>query len=179
VQWGTAMRPIFARGTLTWGQRAGVGLLPVPDRDRPALTLIEQVLLPQHTCLGESVDTLRAEVAPAAFRDRTIARVVRRAAGMLDGLAELMLEHFEHEERAVFPFLVAGRAPIGEIGRIHDHHAEVEDHLRRLRALSAELRSAREVTADSLALFEGLSRLDELAERHRDTERAALLACCD
>lgn len=173
------MRPIFARGTLTWGQRAGIGLLPVPDRDRPVLSLIEQILLPQHTCLGESVDALRAEVAPAARRDRSTARVVRRAAGMLDGLAELMFEHFEHEERGVFPFLVVGRAPIGDIGRIHDHHAEVEAHLRRIRGLSAELRSASEVTPDALALFEGLSRLDELAERHRETERAALLACCD
>jgi iron-sulfur cluster repair protein YtfE (RIC family) len=148
---------------------------PGGEIDRVATAaLIHGLLVPQHAGLRTALRGLRATVAGLARRDRSRARIMRRAAAMLDDLHEVLVEQFEHEERSLFPFLQAGVTPIHQLGDLHDHHDDVDARLRRLRALTFELRSA-EVSDDTLTLFDGLGTLEGLARRHRAAEQQALL----
>ncbi|HVV82921.1 MAG TPA: hemerythrin domain-containing protein [Kofleriaceae bacterium] len=177
------MRSPFALGTLTREHRLDLAEAGVDTTDQgfaeldrvTTTTLIERLLEPQHGAMRSALQGLRAVAVNLARRDRSRAHVMRRAAGMLDDLSELMLDQFEHEERSIFPFLRAGVAPIHQLGEIHDHHDDVADRIRRLRALASELPpgpSGRELRS----LLEGLESLDELARHHRELERHALLA---
>ena len=146
------------------------------DLDRVATaTLILRLLVPQHATLRATLQGLRTRVTTLARRDRSRGRIMRRAAAMLDDLDEAMVEQFEHEELSLFPFLQAGVAPLHALGGMHDHHDDIDARLRRLRALTTELHSGDEVTDDTLVLFEGLSVLETLAERHREVEQRTLL----
>ena len=144
------------------------------DRVTTAM-LIQHLLVPQHSELRARLRGLRTSVTALARRDRTRGHVMRRAAAMLDDLEEAIAEQFAHEELSLFPFLRAGVAPIHALGGMHDHHDDVDGRLRRLRALTTELQTADEVTADTLVLFEGLATLEGLAARHREVEQRTLL----
>ncbi len=87
-----------------------------------------------------------------------------------------MFDHFDHEEQTVFPFLASGIAGVQVFGEIHDHHDHIDDRLRMMRALTAELQSGDQVTDEIVELFEGLCRLDTLACQHHALERHALLS---
>ena len=102
----------------------------------------------------------------------SLIRVMR--ANMLDELHEVMSEQFEHEERAVFPCLEAGAAPIHVLGDLHDRHDDVADRLRRLALLTEELPAAI-ADPDLAALRAGFRALDALACGHHALERDALL----
>jgi len=158
-------------------QRDLADLEGLEDLDRVATpTLIDRLLLPQHVVIRACLTALRATAADLAQRDGSRAHILQRAARMLDELTEIMLDHFDHEERVVFPFLSSGAAPVQILGQIHDHHDDIDDRLRRMRALTVELRSGDEVTDDVVVLFEGLCELDTLACRHHALERHTLLA---
>jgi iron-sulfur cluster repair protein YtfE (RIC family) len=177
------MRRPFALGTLTREHRVMVhggahdrpdGLLGSLDRVATT-TLIERLLEPQHAALRSALRGLHALTLELARHDRSPDHLLRRVAGMLDELADLMLDQLEHEERSVFPFLRAGVAPLHVLAELHDHHDEVAVRVRCLRALVDEL-PAVGTDREHAALVDGLRGLDELARAHRELERQALLA---
>jgi iron-sulfur cluster repair protein YtfE (RIC family) len=181
------MRTAFARGTMT--EHVLPSLEPDDDATRvdgehdlsqldrvTTNVLIQRLLEPQHDMLRSTLRGLRDTAAGLARCDRTRSHVLRRAAGMITELADVMNEQFEHEERSVFPFLQAGVAPIHSLGEIHDHHHDVDGRLRRLWALTAELTPSHDTAAGIASLLEGLDALDGLVRRHRQIECQGLLA---
>lgn len=175
------MRRRFAEGTLAREHRP-----PARADDRHELddrgladlarvstsTLIHRLLEPQHVAIRANLTDLRALADRLAARDRS--PVLRRAANMLDELHEVMSEQFEHEERAVFPCLEAGAAPIHVLGDLHDRHDDVADRLGRLALLTEELPAAT-ADPDVAALRAGFRTLAALAGGHHALERDALL----
>lgn len=149
----------------------------VADLDRvTTATLIQRLLEPQHDALRSSLRGLRTLAIGLSRRDRSRTHLLRQAANMLEELAEVMLEQFEHEEQAVFPFLRAGVAPIHVLGELHDHHGDVEQRLTRLRALAADLPAGPTRDRDLRQLVDGLRSFEELVRQHRVAEQQALLA---
>lgn len=139
-------------------------------------TLIERLLIPQHRALRGSLADLRLTAAGLVGHDDSRAHVLRRAATMIDELADVLLQHLDHEEGHVFPILVAGVAPIHDLGDLHDHHADIDGRLARLRALTAELISPAEVSEHTVVLFESLASFLDLAQRHHAVEHGVLVA---
>jgi iron-sulfur cluster repair protein YtfE (RIC family) len=137
-------------------------------------TLVQHLLLPQHHAVRAALGDLGRLTASLAPGDQTRSRVVRRAESMVGELSVVIADHFDHEERHVFPRLVAGHAPIQQLGDLHDHHRDIDARLLRLRALTAELRSAAEVTDGLVVLLEGLTSLGDLAHVHHAIERRLL-----
>lgn len=137
-------------------------------------TLVQHLLLPQHHAVRVALAELGRLATSLAPVDQTRSRVVRRAESMVSELATVISDHFDHEERHVFPRLVAGQAPIQQLGDLHDHHRDIDARLLRLRALTAELRSAAEVTDGLVALLEGLTALGDLAHVHHAIEQRLL-----
>lgn len=181
------MRTGFARGTMTEHRVPALEVeyeeatLGDPARAPTELdtattqALIQGLLEPQHDMLRSTLRGLRDTAAGLARRDRSRSHVLRRAAGMINELADVMLEQFEREERAVFPFLQAGVTPIHSLGEIHDHHHDVEGRLRRLWAVTAELPPTHDTAAGVASLIEGLDALEGLVRRHRQSECEELL----
>ena len=136
--------------------------------------IVRHLLLPQHDAVRVALGDLGRLASRLAPDDRTRARVVRRADSMVGELSTMLADHFAHEERHVFPQLIAGRPPVQDLGDLHDHHRDVDAHLLRLRALTAELRSATEVTEGLVTLLEGLTSLGDLAQVHHAIEQRLL-----
>lgn len=139
-------------------------------------TLIERLLVPQHAALRTGLADLRLTAAGLIEHDDSRAHVLRRAATMVDELGDVLLAHLDHEESHVFPILVAGVAPIHDLGDLHDHHADIDGRLQRLRALTAELISPSEVSEHTVVLFESLASFLDLAQRHHAIEHGVLVA---
>lgn len=155
---------------------------PITDDERAQLTrvstatLIDRLLVPQHTAMRAGLAALQVTAARLARGDLSRSRIMRRASTMVTELAEVLVRHLDHEEETVFPLLIAGVTPIHALGDIHDHHGDIDGRLHRLRALTADLIAPTEVTEDTVVLFETLATFLDLAQRHHAIEHDVLLA---
>lgn len=136
--------------------------------------IVRHLLIPQHDAVRRALSDVGRMAAAMASLDHGRARTGRRADSMVGELSEVLHEHFAYEEREVFPRLVAGQPPLQDLGELHDHHRDVDDRLLRLRGLTAELRSATEVTEDLVTLLQGLTSLGDLAQVHHTIEERLL-----
>lgn len=170
---GSQTRPRVARPTPTAFQ------IEPNDVDLASMTTaerVERVLIPQHAALRSAGAVLRSAANQLAGLHPGGVPILARVATVIDELVRSLDEHFDHEERALFPSITAARTPPYVIETIHDHHEHVAARLRWLQLLVADVRAAVGITHETMVLFAGVATLSRLFHRHRALEQWVVLA---
>lgn len=174
----------LARGTLT-GQRVPGPATAAAQPEGPSVmdlaamttaAKVEHLLIPQHVALRAAVAALRSTAHQLARLEAEAAPALRRVVAVVDDLATALMIHLDHEERALFPSLIASRAVTDAVAAIHEHHDAVATRLRWLQLLAADVRTSAGITPDTMVLFAGMATLTRLFQRHRELERWVVLA---
>lgn len=178
------MATSFARGTLTGKRITGPVAAPTPaeapsEAELAGMTTaarVDRLLLPQHAALRAAGAMLRSAAGQLVTRGAGNPAVMDRVLGVADDLAVAMAEHFDLEERALFPAMTAGRPATAVTTAIHEHHEQLAARVRWLQLLAADVRATAGLTYDTMALFAGMAAVVRLARRHRELEQWVVLS---
>lgn len=169
------MAHTFARGTENTHRVARPTAPELADLASMSVgAMIERLLVPQHAALVSAAASLRT-TSQRLSRDPDGPGVLRRVSTVVEDLAAAMHDHFEREERAMFPAMGTGRTPVHASVTFHEHHEALATRMRWLQLLAVEVRHDVGINLGTTALFAGMAALSRLVHRHRELEQWVVL----